>query len=214
MHIGVLGGTFDPIHVGHCQLAWEALQHYAFSEVRFIPNAQPPHRAAPSASSEARAQMVELAIACEPAFECDRTEIQRKGPSYMVDTLAELRTKYPSAAITLILGIDAFAHFSKWHRYDEILSLAHIVICHRPGTVDPGEVEKALIHAHQKPQNRQLDAQPAGFIDLFSPFALLDIASTDLRALIGEKKVPHFILPKDVCDYIISKGLYGFKGEN
>ncbi|MAZ45002.1 MAG: nicotinic acid mononucleotide adenylyltransferase [Legionellales bacterium] len=214
MHIGVLGGTFDPIHVGHCQLAWEAMHLYHFTAVHFIPNAVPPHRSQPQASAEDRVAMVKIAIANEPLFVCNRLEIDRQGPSYMVDTLASLREQYPDAAITLILGMDAFAQLSQWYEYERLLSLAHIVVCHRPDAPACKNAEAALIQRHQKPDNTPLTTQPAGFIDVFTPLALLDISSSGLRQWLNQEKFPHFILPEGVSDYISSKGLYKIKGGN
>ena len=208
MHIGILGGTFDPIHLGHCQLAWEATLAYKMDEVHFVPNHIPPHRAQPGASVQARCDMVALAIASAPTFHLSKQEVSRQGPSYMQETLAAFRAQYPTDTITLIVGMDAFAQFGKWHHYEQILNDANIAICERPGAPQMGDLERALVATAKLPQGQSLSGQPHGFIDIFTPFALLDIASTRLRALCAAKKAPYFILPPKVSDYINSKALY------
>ena len=131
--LGLLGGTFDPIHCGHIELAREVRAALALSAVRFVPAGDPPHRAAPVATAAHRLEMVELAIAGEPGLEVDAREIDRPGRSYTVPTLVELRSEEPARRLALILGADAFLGLPTWHRWRELFDLAHLVVVARPG---------------------------------------------------------------------------------
>jgi nicotinate-nucleotide adenylyltransferase len=132
--VGILGGTFDPIHHAHLRLALEAWMACGLDHVRFIPSATPPHRTAPGASAVHRLAMVELAIAGNPAFVADRRELDRAMPSYTIDTVASLRTDLGAARpLCLIVGADAFALFETWRRWRELLDQVHLIVAHRPG---------------------------------------------------------------------------------
>lgn len=133
--IGVLGGTFDPIHFGHLRMAQELYDALGLNEVRFIPAANPPHRHQPVANAGQRAEMVALAIAGNPMFKLDIRELERGDTSYTIDTLQSLRDEVgKDASICLLLGSDAFCKFDTWHRWDEILDLSHIALVERPMT--------------------------------------------------------------------------------
>ncbi len=131
--LGVFGGTFDPIHCGHLELARELLDKLALSAIRFVPAGDPPHRGAPAASAADRLAMVELAVANHPGLEVDAREIARKGHSYTITTLEELRRGDRERNLALILGADAFAGLPTWHRWRELFDLAHLVVVARPG---------------------------------------------------------------------------------
>ena len=131
--IGIFGGTFDPVHYGHLRSAWELLQDLRLAEVRFVPSATPPHRDRARAAARLRLKMVETAVAGQPGFTVDAREFEREGPSYTVDTLSEIRAEHVQQSLCLIVGTDAYAGLMTWHRWDEILELAHIIVAHRPG---------------------------------------------------------------------------------
>src|SRR5262245_12412890 len=131
--LGLFGGTFDPIHYGHLRTAFELWQALGLAEVRFMPTGSPPHREQTHASAGHRLAMVKAAVAGQPAFTVDDREVRRSGVSYSVDTLAELRAEHPDRSLCLLLGMDAFLGLPNWHRWRELLDLAHIVVAHRPG---------------------------------------------------------------------------------
>ena len=138
MHpIGIFGGTFDPVHYGHLRTAFELIQALRLSEVRFMPAGNPPHRDTTIASPELRLQMVKAAIGQQPGFNVDDREMRRAGPSYSVDTLAELRAEMPDRSICLIVGMDAFLGLPTWHQWQKILTLSHLIVAHRPGRRAP-----------------------------------------------------------------------------
>jgi nicotinate-nucleotide adenylyltransferase len=127
------GGTFDPVHAGHLAVA-RAARAALGADIAFLPAADPPHRAAPGASAGQRAHMLDLAIAGEPGFRVDRRELRREGPSYTVDTLRGLRTETgPAAPLAWLVGADAFRGLASWHRWTELMDLAHFVVAVRPG---------------------------------------------------------------------------------
>ena len=202
--IGINGGTFDPVHFGHLRPALEVTEALALSQMRFVPVYQPVHRGQPGQSAQHRCRMVELAIERQPLFCLDRREVDRGGPSYMVDTLASLKTDFPDAALVLMMGMDAFAHFPHWHDWSGILALANLVVTHRPGQALPedGEAE-ALLEA------RQVDCltQPQGQI-LNLGVTQLAISATQIRQCLATQQSADFLLPESVADYIETHQLY------
>lgn len=206
--IGILGGTFDPVHIGHLRVALELYQSLPLDEIRFIPCGQPPHRETPQASANQRLAMLRMAIQDQQGFCIDERELQRQGPSYMVDTLSSLRDEFPDVPLCLIVGLDVFGEFDKWHRWLEIPTLAHIVIVHRPGSdlEDEGQVFE-ILQERQVKEPSVLLKQVAGAILLW-PVRQLDISSTDIRLLIDKHKSPRYLLPERVYSYIQSEGLY------
>ena len=137
MKIGVLGGTFDPIHYGHLRTAFELWQALKLAEVRFLPTGNPPHRERTLADAALRVEMVRAAVADQPPFVVDDREVRRAGASYTVDTLTELRSENPERSLCLLLGMDAFLGLPNWHRWRELFDLAHVVVAHRPGWKAP-----------------------------------------------------------------------------
>ena len=208
--VGILGGTFDPIHHAHLRLALEAWMACGLDHVRFIPSATPPHRTAPGASAVHRLAMVELAIAGNPAFVADRRELDRAMPSYTIDTVASLRTDLGAARpLCLIVGADAFALFETWRRWRELLDQVHLIVAHRPGfAVTPETPTLAAEFARRctdDPAN--LRDTPGGRIH---PLAItaLDIAASRIRADLAAGRSPRYLLPDAVVGYIEAHCLY------
>jgi nicotinate-nucleotide adenylyltransferase len=206
--VGVFGGTFDPIHYGHLRSAFEMLQALDFDEVRFIPCGDPPHRGVTFASAEKRMRLVELAVAGQEGFTADDRELRRDGPSWTVDTLIELREEIPQRSLGLIVGMDAFLGLPSWHRWEEILSLAHIVVAHRPGWKAPdiGPLGE-LIAQHGTHRIEDLHDVTHGRVHIHA-VTQLEIASTEIRDLVAAGRDPRFLMPDAVRDEILETGLY------
>lgn len=207
--LAVLGGTFDPIHYGHLRTALELYEGLDLCELRLIPAGQPPHRQAPSASAAQRLDMVQLAVEDDPILDWDDRECHRRGPSYTVDTLADLRAELgPQQSVVLVLGADAFAHLHAWERWQQLLELAHIVVVHRPGTPlpDQGQAAKLLTQCGVESPAALADC-PAGHI-LPWPVTPLDISSSRIREHIAAGGSARYLVPNPVWRYICSHGLY------
>ena len=206
--IGILGGTFDPVHHGHLRIALDALEAVGLSQVRLIPLAQAVHRDQPAASAAQRLTMLQKAVAGHPRLLVDPREVERGGQSYMVDTLQSLREEHPDRRLCLLLGTDAYNGFADWHRPERILQLAHLVVLRRPGYQPPENPILSRLGAKSRTEDpRQLAQTPAGLI-LFHTVTQLDIASSDIRQRLAEGRDPSFLLPQPVLDYIRTEGLY------
>jgi nicotinate-nucleotide adenylyltransferase len=209
--LGIFGGTFDPIHYGHLRTAFELCEALELAELRFIPAGQPPHRERMVAGSEARLAMVRAAIADEPRFRVDERELKKSGPSYTVDTLRSLRDEFPARPLCLVVGMDAFLGLPQWHQWREILSLAHLVVAHRPGWRAPtlGPLGELLV-AHGTGVVRDLHAAPAGCIFIHA-VTQLEISSTELRSLIHAGRDERYLVPEGVRRIIHETGCYARK---
>lgn len=202
--IGINGGTFDPIHYGHLRPALEVQQQLGLDQVLFVPCYQPVHRALPQASTEQRCAMIELAIENQPRFALEKIEIERGGPSYMVDTLTSLKQRMPDASLVLMMGTDAFAQFHRWQNWQGILQLANIVIMHRPGEFVPiqGEAHK-IYQAHQATRLTEASGQ---IVDV--AVTQLDISSTMVRQQLKNGNSADYLLPPNVMAFIQKHSLY------
>lgn len=206
--VGVLGGTFDPIHHGHLRPALEVLDALGLAEVRFVPCRIPAHRATPSVSAEQRLELVRLATAEQPGFAADDRELRRPGPSYMIDTLASLRAELGDTPLALLLGTDAFRELATWRRWRELTDLAHLVVMRRPG---PDQPLPPPLDAFAVPRlvddPATLWRRPAGGI-LIQPITQLAISATRIRALLARGLSPRYLLPDAVLARIRDRGLY------
>lgn len=209
--LGIFGGTFDPIHFGHLRPALELYEGLGLDAVRMLPAARPPHRDTPGADAEHRLAMLRLALEGQDELVIDERELQRPGPSYMVDTLASLREEVGERPLCLLIGTDAFIGLASWHRWRELLGLAHIVVAHRPGWMVSREGLEpelaALLKARRVTDVDAIGAQPAGGI-LFQAVTQLEISATYLREEVRRGRSPRYLLPAAVADYIRDKGLY------
>ncbi len=205
---GVFGGTFDPIHYGHLRSAFEVLQAFDMSEVRFVPSSAPPHRGETYAPPDLRLRMVEAAIAGQAGFVLDDREFRRAGPSYTFDTLESLRAEHTDDSLCLIVGMDAYLGLTSWHRWDEFLNLAHIIVAYRPGwkSPDTGELGE-LIAAFGATDVSELKKKTHGCI-FEHAVTQLEIASTEIRELIKAGRDPRFLMPDAVRDVILESGCY------
>jgi nicotinate-nucleotide adenylyltransferase len=211
--LGLLGGTFNPVHVAHLRLAQEMAQGLGLGGVRFIPAGIPPHRDAPRVDARHRLEMVRLAIAGNALFEADDRELRRQGPSYTFDTLTELRSDVGDRPLCLLMGADAFSALTTWHRWAELFDLAHVVIAHRPG-YPIGEMQAALPGPLRKAYLARLGSGPqalrsarAGTI-LTREITALDVSATAIRAELASGRSPRYLVPDAVLEYIGRNALY------
>lgn len=202
--IGIYGGTFDPIHYGHLRPALDVLHQLNLDHVRFIPCYKPVHRGLPKATSEQRCEMIEMAIANQPKFILDRREVDRQGPSYMVDTLRSLKADFPQAGLVLIMGTDAFAKFLSWHQWQDILDLANLAIMHRPGERLTGQTD--LTKLLQKCLVATLNQKQQEIVEV--EVTQLDLSATRLRRLLQHGEPIDYLMPPSVVQYIQKNHLY------
>ena len=206
--IGILGGTFDPVHYGHLRPALEVLEALDLAGVRFIPCRLPSHRGQPVATPEQRLTLLQLAVADQPGFLVDDRELHRDGPSYMVDTLASLRAEVGATPLCLLLGMDAFAGLTTWRHWQEIPELAHLVVTNRPNAGPPlSNTLNELVEQRKIRQPEALRECPAGGI-LFQPVTQLGISATRIRHLLAQGRSPRYLLPEAVWNCIREQGLY------
>lgn len=203
--IGVFGGTFDPVHNGHLQIAVDALEMLGLDEIRLVPLAHAVHRDQPETPARLRLEMLQAAIAGIPELIADDRELKRQGPSYSIDTLKSLRRDFPDKSLCLLLGDDAFGGFAGWRDPQGILAIANLAVLQRPGQPRPmaPELQELLV----RHQTKELDPTRTGQI-LFSAVTQLDIASSDIRRRIASGQSVDFLLPSTVLDLIRRHGLY------
>ena len=195
MRLGILGGTFDPIHNAHLFIAEEARVRVGLDRVLFVPNAVPPHKISHDVTPAVhRLAMTQLAIQTNPDFDGSALEIERPGPSYTVDTLNALKQAHPGADLFFITGMDTLPEIATWHRPEEILRLCTFIAAERPGYVfDPAQ--KGL-----------LPGLPERVLPL--PTTHLDISATEIRRRVREGLPIRYLTPDAVVDYIARHGLY------
>ena len=207
--IALLGGTFDPIHLGHILPAQETAQWLGAEQLHLIPAHIPPHKSATHANAKQRAKMVSLVCDNHDVFTFDNRELNRQSPSYTVDTLHEIKAEQPSADLYFIMGMDSLLSFTKWRRWQEILTLCNLVVNIRPGyphlalkaALAP-ELSARLIYSPT-----QLPHQHTGKIILHES-SPVDISSTQIRTKIKAGSGYSQYLPKPVYDYIEQNQLY------
>lgn len=204
--IGLLGGTFDPVHFGHLRTAVEVCQQFELDHVRLLPNSVAPHRPQPVASAEERRLMLALATKNTPQLQVDDRELQRDGASYTVDTLHDLRSELPENPLFLIVGSDAFAGIQSWSRWQQILSLCHIVVVSRVDqTSDYAETLQQWLQLHlAKAEDKSL-----AFGKIW-PVAVtpLAISATQIRQALAKDEAIDFLLPEAVISLISQLRLY------
>lgn len=207
--IGIYGGTFDPIHYGHLRTALEVKQAVGLDQVRFIPCHIPPHRATPGATSAQRLALLHAALVnAEPGFRIDSRELERPGPSYMVDTLASIRAEIGAEPLGLIVGLDAFLNLHRWHRWRDLFTLAHVLVMRRPGpALNPPEELAQELGQRAMADPALLHTQPAGAIH-FIEVSQLDISATRIRAELAAGRSPRYLLPDSALAAIRDLGLY------
>ncbi|WP_425356116.1 nicotinate-nucleotide adenylyltransferase [Pseudomonas alkylphenolica] len=206
--IGVLGGTFDPVHIGHLRSALEVVEVLALDELRLMPNARPPHRDTPQVSAQARLEMVRCAVEGVPTLSVDARELARDTPSYTIETLELMRAELAASdQLFLLLGWDAFCGLPSWHRWEELLQHCHILVLQRPDAdVEPPDALRNLLAARSVSDPQAL-AGPAGQI-AFVWQTPLAVSATQIRQLLASGKSVRFLVPDAVLAYIDAHNLY------
>ena len=205
--LGVLGGAFDPVHIGHLRGAIAVREHLGLERVDLLPAAQSPLKGAATVTAADRLAMLEAAVLNVPGLGVDARELSREGPSYTVDTLIELRGEVGQARpLIWIVGTDILPALPKWSRWQQLLDLAHLVILERPGADSPPLAVTRWLDQHRIDQSALLTTAAGGVMTLDQP--VLDIASSDIRALLAAGRDPRFLLPEVVMEYIESHKLF------
>jgi len=198
--LAIFGGTFDPIHIGHLRAAWEASEAMD-AEVRIVPAKIPPHRPQPVASATERAAMLRAALAGQQRLQLDLRELEREGPSYTFDTLASLRAEIGGERpLVLLIGADAFAGLSTWHRWRELFGLAHLCVLTRPAQIPAMPDELAAEVAARKTESLAGLREAAAGKVLDMVVSALGISSTRIRALLAEGRAPRWLVPQALID--------------
>lgn len=212
MKLGILGGTFDPIHLGHLRCAEEVRELFALDRILFIPSSQPPHKDYPAVTPFAqRAQMVQLAIAGQPAFSSSDLENKRAGLSYSVITVEELLASHPQATLYFILGQDAFQTIQTWKDWERLLTLCHVVVMTRAGWKNEGLTEiLPPDHAGRFCYDAALDGYqgPTGKAIFFRQVSFLEVSSSDIRSRIKAGKSVRYLVPEAVLAYLAEAACY------
>jgi nicotinate-nucleotide adenylyltransferase len=209
VNLGVFGGTFNPVHVGHLRVAEEVRETLALPRILWIPAADPPHKHESIAAAAHRLEMVRLATAPNPCFEVEDLELRRDGPSYTVDTVRALRTRHREARLWLVLGADAVDEIGTWHQPEVLFELASVAVVPRPGEQE-APLERRLPQRLMAPFRvgpRGLE-HPSGHEVREIPVSQLSISASDLRERIARGGSVRYLVPDPVIDYIQKHRLY------
>jgi nicotinate-nucleotide adenylyltransferase len=198
VRIGILGGTFDPPHIGHLVIAEEARVKLALAKVYFVPARQPPHKMGePVSPLQDRVAMLRLALDTSPFFVLSLVEANRPGPSYTVDTIRQLHKEFPPATeLFFIMGMDSLAELPTWHKPSDLIEMCHLAVLRRPGySADMEELEKKIPGIKSRV--------------LFIPAPELEISSSDLQGRVRQGLSIQYMVPDGVANYIVQHHLYG-----
>jgi nicotinate-nucleotide adenylyltransferase len=192
-HVGMMGGTFDPIHIAHLAIAEDVRVAFELERILFVPAGQPPFKAAEATAVEHRVAMVEAAIADNPAFELSRIEVERSGPSYTVDTVEALAERFD---VTVILSVETFLELPTWHEPDRLFAAARVAVVPREGYAAPDPAWLAQTFPGREDRVRYVEAPHLG------------VSSTGIRARIAAGRSIRYLVPPAVASYIAAHGLY------
>jgi nicotinate-nucleotide adenylyltransferase len=198
LKIGLMGGTFDPIHLGHLRAAENAREALGLDEVAFVPAGSPPHRRGPLSPALDRYAMVCLATAAHPAFVASDLELRRQGPSYTADTVKALREERPRDSVVLIVGSDTFPEMTSWREPESLFALCSVAVVPRPG--ESGEPPRASQPAP--------DHLPSSVGVAFLEQPSLPVSGTEIRRRVREGRSIRYLVPEAVAEYIRKRGLY------
>ncbi len=197
MKVGILGGTFDPPHIGHLVIAQEAMRYLHLSQVVFVPTRQPPHKPTDELTPiDLRLDMVRLAIARNPRFTLSRVDVDREGPTYTIDTIRLLRRQYGEGTdLYFIMGMDSLANLPTWHKPEELVHLCCLAVLNRPGyKVDLDELEAKVPGVRER--------------IIFIPSPALEVSATDLQRRVRDGEPIDHLVPEAVAAFIYEQGMY------
>jgi len=206
--LALFGGTFDPVHYAHLRCAEQARRMLGLERLYLLPAGDPPHKVTPFTTAAQRLEMLYLAQGEFPTLDIDDREMQRSGPSFMVDTLRDLRTGFPHLPLLLLIGQDTVNYLHCWHEWEQLFSLCHIVTFPRPGA-NPDYIPQLALQIEQRSQNDPkalLNTRSGGFLHL--DLELIDISATSIQEIIQKGESPRGMLPDTVLEYINENGLY------
>lgn len=214
IRLGVMGGTFDPVHLGHLRAAEEIRDVFRLDRIEFLPARIPPHKTDRVVTPISyRLDMLEQAVSSAPGFAVSRIEAEREGLSYLVDTLEQYRATHgQGAAIFFILGMDSFREIGTWHRYPQLFALADFIVTTRPGygrprlaDALPADVARAFRPAHP---GATVFEHESGRNLYVQDITLLDISATKIREWLRQGRSVRYLVPDPVLAYIVKHGLY------
>jgi len=206
--LAIFGGTFDPVHYGHLRCAEESRCKLGLKNMYLLPAGIPPHRDMPQTSTQQRLDMLHLALEEFPSLSIDDRETRRSGPSYMVDTLRELRAEFPQRPLLLLVGQDAANYLHSWHDWEQLFVLANLVTFPRPGAKPEYRQDLARqIERRTCPDLQSLLSSEAGGA-LHLELELIDISATAIQSIIRLGRSPRAMVPEPVLDYINENRLY------
>lgn len=212
LKVGIFGGTFNPIHLGHLRSAEEIRETFALDRIYFVPAARPPHRSGDTlVSATHRLRMVELAVADNPFFQASAVELERTGLSYSVDTIRYFRHELEPAAVFFVVGLDAFREIHTWKEYASIPMLCHLIVTSRPGVPTPPQEQLlpvALQPALCYDSSRKMYRHASGHTLVFHKIQGLQISASQVRAILRQRKSVRYLVPSPVAAYIINNELY------
>lgn len=206
--LAIFGGTFDPVHYGHLRCAEETRSKLGLETVYLLPSGTPPHRNEPQASTPQRMEMLRLALGEFPALGIDDRETRRSGPSYMVDTLMELKAEHPERPILLLLGQDVANDLHTWHEWERLFDFTHIVVLTRPGSTAEyrQDVAKKIDRRTCADAQSLLESQSGGV--LYLGVTSVDVSATMIKSIIRLGRSPGSMMPQVVWEYINKNHLY------
>ena len=208
--IGILGGTFDPVHCAHLRLALELRAALRLDTVRLMPAPSPRLRRAPEASADVRMRLLEAAVADVAGIEADGRELSHPGPTVTADTLRAMREELPHASLCLILGMDTLSRLDAWIDFERIPALAHVVVAERPGfpARPPDGAAANILRDRRCDDPGAIRTTPAGFVFFVRGVPTLDISATRVRSLRARGESVRFLVPDRVHDIIVKEDLY------
>lgn len=206
--IGILGGTFDPVHYGHLLPAQETMQKLALAQMRLMPNHIPPHRPQPIASAQQRLIMLQLAVSSMPGFTVDDRELRHHRPSYTIDTLIQMRLELAETPLCFLIGMDSLLSLPHWHRWRELTDYAHLIVSVRPGWTAPRQGELAdFILQHQIDDPADLHRHIQGGL-YWMQNTPVDLSATQLRADLAAGRAVAGRIPAATADYLQQQRIY------